>query len=83
MKTTIKILMIGLLLELMAMSSTIQAFDRVSCNSRSIQDCVFDISNSLGIENYEACELKSLNFEKGSVTKDGFYSLICPSDRFF
>lgn len=75
--------MICLLVELMSLSSTAKAYERVSCNSRSIQDCVFDISNSLGIENYEVCQLESLNFDKGSVTKDAFYSLICPSDRFF
>lgn len=75
--------MICLLVELMSLSSIAKAYERVSCNSKSLQDCVFDISNSLGIENYEVCELERLDFEKGSVTKEGFYSLKCLSDRFF
>lgn len=62
----------------MLLPSFIQAYEMVTCNSETLSDCVFYISNSLHIENYEVCKLERLNFEEGSTSQEEFYALTCP-----
>lgn len=60
-----------------------QAYQSISCNSDSLSVCLLELSELLGFESNDSCELQELSFEQGTVRHSEFYTFTCLELKWF